>query len=198
MKRGPRAGRRAACSLLKREMTSWSRRSPARWRPRRGAADRRLDAVKSRGGGPAERRRGRAAAARRRRLGCQRASSALLVPLVFRGRALGVLPPSTASAAGRGSALTTSRCCARSRRAPRPPWRPRSPSRRTGCENIDAAERERRRWARELHDETLQGLGGLQVLLSGAARSADPDAPAAGLADGGRAGRRARSRTCGR
>ena len=36
--------------------------------------------------------------------------------------------------------------------------------------SIEASERERRRWARELHDETLQGLGGLQVLLSSAAR----------------------------
>jgi signal transduction histidine kinase len=39
---------------------------------------------------------------------------------------------------------------------------------------IRAAEDERRRWARELHDETLQGLGGLQVMLSAARRSSDP------------------------
>jgi signal transduction histidine kinase len=36
--------------------------------------------------------------------------------------------------------------------------------------SMEASERERRRWARELHDETLQGLGGLQVLLSSALR----------------------------
>jgi signal transduction histidine kinase len=36
---------------------------------------------------------------------------------------------------------------------------------------LRAAEEERRRWARELHDETLQGLGGLRVLLSSARRS---------------------------
>jgi signal transduction histidine kinase len=40
---------------------------------------------------------------------------------------------------------------------------------------IAAAEAERRRWARELHDETLQALGGLRVLLSGAMRRDDPE-----------------------
>lgn len=42
-------------------------------------------------------------------------------------------------------------------------------------DTMASAEQERRRWARELHDETLQGLGGLQVLLSSALRrSSDP------------------------
>ena len=41
--------------------------------------------------------------------------------------------------------------------------------------SIRASEAERRRWARELHDETLQELGGLRVLLSAARRSTDPD-----------------------
>ena len=36
--------------------------------------------------------------------------------------------------------------------------------------SMAAADSERRRWARELHDETLQGLGGLRVLLSSALR----------------------------
>jgi signal transduction histidine kinase len=40
---------------------------------------------------------------------------------------------------------------------------------------IDAAEEERRRWARELHDQTLQSLGGLRILLSGARRRDDID-----------------------
>jgi signal transduction histidine kinase len=40
---------------------------------------------------------------------------------------------------------------------------------------IAAAEAERRRWARELHDETLQSLGGLRVLLSGAIRRDEPE-----------------------
>jgi signal transduction histidine kinase len=46
---------------------------------------------------------------------------------------------------------------------------------------LRAAEEERRRWARELHDETLQGLGGLRVVLSSARRSNDVDALHAAL-----------------
>jgi len=39
--------------------------------------------------------------------------------------------------------------------------------------SVKASEQERRRWARELHDETLQELAGLKVLLSAARRSED-------------------------
>ena len=39
--------------------------------------------------------------------------------------------------------------------------------------SLEASERERSRWARELHDETLQQLAALRVLLSGARRSGD-------------------------
>jgi signal transduction histidine kinase len=41
--------------------------------------------------------------------------------------------------------------------------------------SLAAADAERRRWARELHDETLQGLGALRVLLSSALRRNDPE-----------------------
>jgi signal transduction histidine kinase len=49
--------------------------------------------------------------------------------------------------------------------------------------SIEASESERSRWARELHDETLQHLAGLRVLLSGARRSGDPERIAAALDD---------------
>ncbi len=49
--------------------------------------------------------------------------------------------------------------------------------------SIEASESERARWARELHDETLQSMAGLRVLLTGARRSGDPERIAAALDD---------------
>ena len=102
------------------------------------------------------------------------ARAALLVPLVFRGVAVGVLgaldPPSAAAtftsedarvleafASSGATAVATGRNVAeeRARRA------------------IEASEAERRRWARELHDETLQDLASLKMILSSARRSED-------------------------
>jgi signal transduction histidine kinase len=40
--------------------------------------------------------------------------------------------------------------------------------------SIEASERERGRWARELHDETLQGLGALRVLLASGLQGSSP------------------------
>jgi PAS domain S-box-containing protein len=52
----------------------------------------------------------------------------------------------------------------------------RDASERAARERMQAAEAERARWARELHDETLQGLAGLHVLLSSEIWPAEADA----------------------
>ena len=100
--------------------------------------------------------------------------TALLVPMVYRGDAVGVL-----AAFDRGEAseafteddeqvlrtfavsAATAVVLAQSVRADRL------------RSSLAAADAERRRWARELHDETLQSLGGLRVLLSSALRLDD-------------------------
>jgi len=48
--------------------------------------------------------------------------------------------------------------------------------------SIAASEQERRRWARELHDETLQDLGALRVMQESALRLDDPQAMRSALA----------------
>jgi signal transduction histidine kinase len=103
------------------------------------------------------------------------ARAALLVPLVYRGVAVGILgaldPASGADgftsedarilesfASSGATAVATGRNVAeeRARRA------------------LEASEAERRRWARELHDETLQDMASLKMILSTARRSDDP------------------------
>jgi signal transduction histidine kinase len=101
--------------------------------------------------------------------------SSLVVPLVFRGRGKGVLvaldrltrdrkftaaderlavsfAASAATAVGNAQSVEEDRLRQR----------------------IVAGEYHRRRWARDLHDSTLQGLGGLRVLLSSAIHRRDP------------------------
>jgi signal transduction histidine kinase len=97
---------------------------------------------------------------------------ALLVPLVFRGQGLGILvaldplgkdtgfsdedeQDLVSFAASAAIAVATAQSIAEERTR----------------ESIAATERERGRWARELHDESLQSLAGLRVLLSAARRS---------------------------
>lgn len=46
---------------------------------------------------------------------------------------------------------------------------------RAARERLQATEAERARWARELHDETLQGLAGLHMLLASSARTGAPE-----------------------
>jgi signal transduction histidine kinase len=107
------------------------------------------------------------------------AENGLVVPLVFRDRSYGVLVAldqldgedfSTdhqrlleAFAASAATAVATAQSAADEHARQ---W-------------VAAAEAERGRWARELHDETLQALGNLRLMLAGGRRSGDP----AGLAD---------------
>ena len=105
------------------------------------------------------------------------ARGGLVVPLLFRGRGYGALlaldrledgPSFSAEderllgafAASAATAVATAQSVASERQRQR----------------LAAAEGERQRWARELHDDTLQSLSALRIGLSAATRSEQPDA----------------------
>lgn len=109
-------------------------------------------------------------------LGIAGAECALVVPLMYRAKGVGVLAAFDrlvdgprfhddderlvlGFAASAAAALSTAQSVERDRLR----------------HSIEAAEKERRHWARELHDATLQGLGALQLGLSAARRSPDHD-----------------------
>jgi signal transduction histidine kinase len=109
-------------------------------------------------------------------LGVADAHTALLVPLVYRGRPLGVLAAFDrtdgevafdgddeqvleAFAAQAATAVATAKTVEAQRLR----------------HSLQAADAERRRWARELHDETLQGIAARRVLLATALKTGDPD-----------------------
>jgi signal transduction histidine kinase len=107
--------------------------------------------------------------------GVSDAHTALLVPMIHRGEAVGVLAAFDHGLDGSvfaeddeqllrifAASAATAVALAQSVQADRL------------RSSLAAADAERRRWARELHDETLQSLGGLRVLLSSALRSEDP------------------------
>ncbi len=109
-------------------------------------------------------------------LGVVDAHTGLLAPLVYRGRGLGVLAAFDrgADAGGfteddeatlRAFAASGATAVALAQTVQHERLR----------HSLEAAEAERRRWARELHDETLQGLGGLRVLMSSALRRSEQD-----------------------
>jgi signal transduction histidine kinase len=110
-------------------------------------------------------------------LGVVGAQTGLIVPLIYRGISLGVLAAFdhlgeeavfgreherllAFFASSAATAVATAQTVQRERLR----------------HSLEAAEQERRRWARELHDETLQGLAGLQMLLSSYLRQGDPAA----------------------
>ncbi len=112
------------------------------------------------------------------------ASGGLVVPLVFRGRGYGVLvaidrladgPAFTADdqrlleafAASAATAVATAVSVEAEHKSQR----------------LAAAEQERTRWARELHDETLQNLAGLRIAMSSQLRTGDPEAMATAITE---------------
>jgi two-component system, NarL family, sensor histidine kinase DevS len=105
------------------------------------------------------------------------ASSALLVPLVFRARPLGVLvafdrlvagPPFTSEDAGLLEAFAATAAIAVTTAL--------DVAERGLRRSIEATEQERTRWARELHDETVQEQVALKMRLEMALLAADPAA----------------------
>src|SRR4051794_35643341 len=115
------------------------------------------------------------------RLGVTGAHTALLAPLVYRGRGLGVLAAFDRGADAEGFSAddeATLRAFAAS--GATAVALAQTVQHERLRHSLDAAEAERRRWARELHDETLQGLGGLRVLLTSALRRVE-EAEVAGL-----------------
>jgi len=95
------------------------------------------------------------------------AESALAVPLVFKGKALGVLVAYD-HVGGPGSFTVSDQqlLVSFAASAATAVGMAKTVAQEHLRHSIEAAEGERRRWARELHDETLQGLGALNVLLS--------------------------------
>jgi signal transduction histidine kinase len=116
-------------------------------------------------------------------LGLQ-AGAGLFVPLVFRTETPGVLaalhPPGGADFSDEDERLLTSFATSAASAV--------VTARSVGTDQLlareAATEDERRRWARDLHDETLQGLGALRLSLAAARRATDPDAWRAALDDG--------------
>jgi signal transduction histidine kinase len=104
-------------------------------------------------------------------LGVADARTALIAPLIYRGRGLGVLAAFDRGADADGFTEddeVTLRAFAAS--GATAVALAQSVQHERLRHSMNAAEAERRRWARELHDETLQGLGGLRVILSSALR----------------------------
>ena len=118
-------------------------------------------------------------------LGVVGARTALLVPLVYRGRGLGVLAAFDRGAESAGFSeddeMTLRAFAASGATAV---VLAQTVQHERLRRSLDAAEAERRRWARELHDETLQGLGGLRVILSAALRRVEPGEAAELLGQG--------------
>lgn len=99
----------------------------------------------------------------------------LLVPLVFRGESVGVLVALDPLAAGSEFGLESEQVLGSFAASAATAVATAQSAAKVSVRNsIEAAERERGRWARELHDESLQSLAGLRVILSAARRGGSP------------------------
>lgn len=108
----------------------------------------------------------------RREFGVPDPQTALLVPLIYRGETVGLLAAFDRGEHGHGFteddeqlldsfAASAATAVAMAQNAQSERLR----------SALAAADAERRRWSRELHDETLQGLGGMRLLLASALRA---------------------------
>jgi signal transduction histidine kinase len=108
-------------------------------------------------------------------LGVPEAHTGLLIPMLHRGEALGVLAAFDDGAANHAftqddeDLLSTFAATAATAVA-----MAQSVETKRLRSAIAAADAERGRWARDLHDQTLQTLGGLRVMLASALRRTDP------------------------
>jgi signal transduction histidine kinase len=105
------------------------------------------------------------------------AESALLVPLVLRGQSSGLLVAFDRTAGGPMFSSEDERLLsAFAASAATAVATAKTVESRRLRDSLRAAEEERKRWARELHDETLQGLGALRVTLAGIRRTGGSEA----------------------
>jgi signal transduction histidine kinase len=111
------------------------------------------------------------------RFGVAEARSALIVPLAYRSTTVGVLCAFDRGEQGEAfSEDDEQQLRAFAASAATAVMMARSVQEERLHRSLEAADAERRRWARELHDETLQGLAALRVLLSVALRGDEPHA----------------------
>jgi signal transduction histidine kinase len=111
------------------------------------------------------------------------AESGLVVPLVFRNRTYGVLVALDRLEGSRFTAEDQRLLEAFAASAATAVATATSAAAEQHRQRLAAAEDERRRWARELHDETLQNMAALQIMLSSARRSGQPDKLDAAVGD---------------
>jgi len=103
-------------------------------------------------------------------------STGLLVPLIFHGRALGVLCAFDRLRAGPGFSAEDERLMdAFATSAATAVATAQNFAQLALRRSIEAAEAERSRWARDLHDDTLQELAALKIALTSARRRQQPE-----------------------